>query len=127
MALLVELGIYSADEAERIRSAGEDVIRMIEKREPPFDEEWIGWQPDPDLRLGEAPQGWQFRRSTPHRRMAAPSRPGQIRGRAPDCSRHCLHHAVDMLYELPFAPAAQLPGQETLDVIVAQILDTGVK
>jgi hypothetical protein len=60
MALLVELGIYSADEAERIRLAGEDVIQMIERHQPPFDDEWIGWRPDPDLRLAEAAQGWQF-------------------------------------------------------------------
>jgi flavorubredoxin len=29
--------------------------------------------------------------------------------------------AIDMYYDLPAAPAAQLPGQETLDMIVAQI------
>lgn len=30
--------------------------------------------------------------------------------------------AIDMLYDLPQAPMPQLPGQETLDMIVAQIL-----
>jgi flavorubredoxin len=29
--------------------------------------------------------------------------------------------AIDMLYDLPNAPVAQLPGQETLDAIVAQL------
>ena len=30
--------------------------------------------------------------------------------------------AIDMMYDLPTAPMPQLPGQETLDMIVAQIL-----
>jgi hypothetical protein len=60
MELLVELGIYSAAEAERIRSVGHEVIDMVDKRAPPFDDEWIEWRPDPDLLLGEVPQGWQF-------------------------------------------------------------------
>ena len=35
--------------------------------------------------------------------------------------------AIDMLYDLPSAPAPQLPGQETLDMIVAQVLGAGAK
>jgi hypothetical protein len=52
MALLVDLGIYSAGEGESIRSVGHEVTEMIERHAPPFDDEWIEWRPDTDLSFG---------------------------------------------------------------------------
>ena len=60
MSLFVELGIYSAAEADQIRSVGHEVIDLVEKRSPPFDDQWPGWRPDPDLKLSAPPQGWQM-------------------------------------------------------------------
>ena len=45
-----------------------------------------------------------------------------VGGHSPAIYGDYVTRAIDMLYDLPEAPMPQLPGQETLDMIVAQIL-----
>lgn len=61
MAHLVSLGIYSQAEAESLHESGEEVIALIERGLPPFDQEWTGWSASTDLGfIPEAPEGWQY-------------------------------------------------------------------
>jgi hypothetical protein len=45
MALFVELGIYTASEAEALHAIGDEVVEMVKRCEPPFDDEWQSWRP----------------------------------------------------------------------------------
>jgi hypothetical protein len=58
MAIFVELGMYSSEEAGAIRSIGDEVIDLIERRLPPFDERWREWHPEARLKLGQVPEAW---------------------------------------------------------------------
>jgi hypothetical protein len=61
MARFVDLGIYTPGEAERLRRAGDEVIELIERGRPPFDDEWQDWRSPPQLSfIPGAPEGWQF-------------------------------------------------------------------
>ncbi len=59
LARLVQIGLYSAVDAERIREVGRAVIPLIEAGAPPFDERWTAWRPTPDLTVGDVADGWQ--------------------------------------------------------------------
>jgi hypothetical protein len=56
---LIDLGIYSEVAAEEIRAAGE-VIELIDRHLPPFDEEWQTWRPPAGLAASEVPEGWHL-------------------------------------------------------------------
>jgi hypothetical protein len=61
MEHLVGLGIYTDAQARDLRVAGDEVIALIERGLPPFDQEWMTWRPPPELQfIPEAPQGWQY-------------------------------------------------------------------
>jgi hypothetical protein len=61
MAQLVNLGVYSQADADRLHAAGSEMIDLIEIGASPFDDEWPHWTPTPDLRfIPEAPQGWHL-------------------------------------------------------------------
>jgi hypothetical protein len=62
MTHLISLGIYTEDEAEDLRQVGREVLDLVGRREPPFDDEWTLWTPPADLVMGERdlPEGWQF-------------------------------------------------------------------
>lgn len=47
LAEAVTGGLFSPAEAERFHAAGERAVEQILLREPPFDEDWEGWRPDP--------------------------------------------------------------------------------
>jgi len=49
----VEVGIFTADEAARIRAEGERVLS-----DRPFPTGWEDWRPDPSWELPELPAGW---------------------------------------------------------------------
>ncbi len=51
----VKEGLFSAQEAERFRAAGERAIEQILLHEPPFDEDWEHWTPDPSWGSPELP------------------------------------------------------------------------
>ena len=63
MEELVAKGIYSQAESDRLYEAGREVFRLIETGASPFDDEWIGCRPGPDILdrgIPELPEGWQF-------------------------------------------------------------------
>jgi len=43
----VERGLLTEAEAKDVRWAGERAVEQILLREPPFDEDWASWRPDP--------------------------------------------------------------------------------
>lgn len=55
---LVHSGVYSNEKAASIRHAGEAAIRRLERRDPPFNEPWPEWRPDPEWGPLELPAGW---------------------------------------------------------------------
>lgn len=52
----VEEGLFTEDEAARFRAAGERAVEQIILREPPFDEDWEHWRPDPAWDTPELPE-----------------------------------------------------------------------
>jgi uncharacterized protein len=55
MAQAVALGLFTDADADRIRWAGERAVEHVLLREPPFDEDWEGWRPDPAWELPTLP------------------------------------------------------------------------
>ena len=55
----VRRGIYTRAAARRFREEGERAIRRVTHREPPFDQDWTGWRPDPSWPVPELPPGWE--------------------------------------------------------------------
>ncbi|MEO8477941.1 MAG: DUF402 domain-containing protein [Actinomycetota bacterium] len=47
LAEAVDRGLFTLEEAEGFRAAGERAVEHILLREPPFDEDWEHWRPDP--------------------------------------------------------------------------------
>lgn len=58
LAASVQHGIFSAEEADRIRAEGDAAVARLRAREEPFDETWLGWRPDPSWRVPELAPGW---------------------------------------------------------------------
>ncbi len=53
----VRLGLYSPEEAAQFRQDGLDAIERITSGGPPFDTSWADWQPDPEWRIPQLPDG----------------------------------------------------------------------
>ena len=58
LATFVERGVFDATLAERVREEGLRVVRRAERNEPPFDEPWPEWRPDPSWAPPSLPAGW---------------------------------------------------------------------
>src|SRR5688572_18247458 len=58
LSLYTTQGIYTPEEAARIRLAASDVQSSIEARISPFDDEWIDWHPPADITIGTPPEWW---------------------------------------------------------------------
>jgi predicted RNA-binding protein associated with RNAse of E/G family len=61
LAEAVRRGFLTEAEAQEVRRAGERAIERVLRREPPFDEDWEAWRPDPawgplDLPPDQAPE-----------------------------------------------------------------------
>ena len=54
----VAAGRYTAVEAGEIRAEGRRVVRLAERRRPPFSDGWERWQPDPDWPVPALPEDW---------------------------------------------------------------------
>jgi len=54
----VELGLFTPEDAAGFREAGERAIRHLVERQPPFDEPWEDWAPDPSWDVPSLPAGW---------------------------------------------------------------------
>jgi uncharacterized protein len=51
-------GSLPPEDASRLRSEGERAVRRILDREPPFDQDWSDWRPDPSWPVPTLPEGW---------------------------------------------------------------------
>jgi hypothetical protein len=58
LAEAMRRGLMSRREAHDIRRAGERAIEHVLLREPPFDEPWEDWRPDPGWNPPELAPGW---------------------------------------------------------------------
>ena len=57
-AARVEHGIDSAGFAAAVRAEGVRVVKLIERRAPPFGEDWAAWRPDSAWGVPALPEGW---------------------------------------------------------------------
>lgn len=51
-------GLVGADEEAAVLAAGDEVLARLERRAPPFDDEWTSWRPDPAQPVPRLPEGW---------------------------------------------------------------------
>jgi hypothetical protein len=58
LAQAIRRGVIPADQEPRLRADGERAVRRILDREPPFDQDWSDWRPDPSWPAPALPQGW---------------------------------------------------------------------
>jgi len=58
LTLYTARGIYTTEEAARIRRGASDVQSSIQARVSPFDDEWVDWQPPAGATLGPVPEHW---------------------------------------------------------------------
>jgi len=58
LAWAVTDGRYTEADAERFRSEGLRAVDHLMRREPPLDEPWERWRPDPSWPLPTLPEGW---------------------------------------------------------------------
>ncbi|HYG72601.1 MAG TPA: DUF402 domain-containing protein [Actinomycetota bacterium] len=58
VALARELGLYTAEDAQRFHVEGARGRDRVLRREPPFDEDWPEWRPDPSWPMPRLPDGW---------------------------------------------------------------------
>lgn len=59
LAWSVSQGRFTEAEAARIRSEAERALERITRREPPFDEAWARWRPDPRWPVPVLPSNWK--------------------------------------------------------------------
>jgi hypothetical protein len=57
-AHIQRFGWITPERAAELRAEGERVLRRIEAVEPPFDDSWLNWRPDPAWPLPELPDDW---------------------------------------------------------------------
>ena len=60
MEEFVARGIYTQTDADRLEACAREVIDLVERRDPPFDDTWTAWHPSPGLGIPEAPEGWHL-------------------------------------------------------------------
>jgi len=53
-------GIYSRNQADDIRAEGERALERLLAREPPFDQRWEDWRPDPAWPKPKIENDWQL-------------------------------------------------------------------
>ncbi len=58
LAEAVARGVFTAEEARRFREEGERAVRRALEQEPPFDEPWEDWRPEPRWLVPTYPPGW---------------------------------------------------------------------
>jgi hypothetical protein len=55
----VRLGVYTPEQASRFEEIGHLAIARLQGREPPFDEPWEDWRPDPAWGIPARPEKWE--------------------------------------------------------------------
>jgi Protein of unknown function (DUF402) len=58
LAQATDAGLFTEHEAIAIRAAGERGAARVVLGEPPFDRDWLTWQPDPSWGTPQLPVGW---------------------------------------------------------------------
>jgi hypothetical protein len=58
VAWSVANGRLSAGAAAEVRAEGERALERVRRWEPPLDDAWIGWRPDPRWPVPSLPEGW---------------------------------------------------------------------
>lgn len=58
LAWAVEQGRCGAAGAASIRTEGERALRRMQRGDPPFDQDWSGWRPDPRWPIPSVPLAW---------------------------------------------------------------------
>lgn len=58
LAQAVELGVYTAEQAEDIRAAGEQALTRFMARQAPLDREWDRWRAPPEWAAPYLPKDW---------------------------------------------------------------------
>lgn len=53
-------GLLTDRDVAWLRSWGEKAVEHVLLREPPFDEDWSDWRPDPSWEAPELPAGWDL-------------------------------------------------------------------
>jgi hypothetical protein len=56
----VERGLFTEEDATWFRYWGERAVEHVLLREPPFDQDWSTWSPDPSWETPELPAGWDL-------------------------------------------------------------------
>lgn len=59
LAAAIARGLIAAGDEARLRAEGERAVRRVVGREPPFDEDWTTWRPDPAWPAPALPDGWE--------------------------------------------------------------------
>jgi uncharacterized protein len=59
LAVAVEVGRLTPEEAREIRAEGERVAAMIERWESPFSDGWENWRPPPEWPVPALPENWR--------------------------------------------------------------------
>jgi uncharacterized protein len=60
LAEAVDGGLFTEEDAAWFHYWGERAVEHILLREPPFDEDWASWRPDPAWAAPELPAGWDL-------------------------------------------------------------------
>ena len=60
-------GLMAPQRADLIRAEGIRVIETLDKKAPPFDEQWHLWRPDPQWESPGLPAGWDDLNENPAR------------------------------------------------------------
>jgi hypothetical protein len=58
LAHAVRAGLFSEAEAADFYAWGERAVERVMERQPPFDQDWTSWRPDPSWSIPELPPGW---------------------------------------------------------------------
>jgi len=58
LAFAIDRGRFTEADAQRFRAEGLRAIDRVLRREPPLDEPWECWRPDPSWPLATLPAGW---------------------------------------------------------------------
>jgi hypothetical protein len=59
LAEAVARGVYTQEHAQEIREAGQRALDRLLAREPPVDERWEDWRPDPSWQRPDPPERWE--------------------------------------------------------------------
>lgn len=54
----IEIGWYTVEQLGELKACGEAVLEHAKRREPPFDEPWPNWRPDPTWQPLRLPTDW---------------------------------------------------------------------